>query len=334
MWIDYSSISLPLIAFPILTTTCPWSNTGMLLHPKASTFIPKILPKYSFAMLLRTAAWLLHWFEVLDRALLIKNVGSYLRCHSTASSQIPTAARKGIGRQGLQKPNNELQDPEASPRLQCTRPRTVASSKGVTGYNRSAFWPFFASKFWTATLNLRFLHSKQTDSTCQHLRHVLIKSLHKDSTTTGTPKPRMWKATTSFKSGNFPKTPFLWKPFTFCSKKQENRERMSTNVAVTVIPMSPNNMKNLIYHPQNYLSPSLSPINSPISSPMLSPISSPINAAKGGNGTFVHKLYNMVSDKNYQHLISWNNSGTVFTVCNMLEFSRDVLPQRKLLNIN
>jgi hypothetical protein len=36
----------------------------------------------------------------------------------------------------------------------------------------------------------------------------------------------------------------------------------------------------------------------------------------------------MVLDKLYQHLISWNYSGTSFIVCNVLEFSREVLPKR------
>ncbi|KAI9354322.1 HSF-type DNA-binding-domain-containing protein [Zopfochytrium polystomum] len=35
----------------------------------------------------------------------------------------------------------------------------------------------------------------------------------------------------------------------------------------------------------------------------------------------------MVVDSSYQHLISWNYSGTSFIVCNVLEFSRDVLPK-------
>lgn len=36
----------------------------------------------------------------------------------------------------------------------------------------------------------------------------------------------------------------------------------------------------------------------------------------------------MVLDKQYQHLISWNYAGTSFIVCNVLEFSREVLPKR------
>ncbi|KAK9707821.1 hypothetical protein K7432_009966 [Basidiobolus ranarum] len=45
------------------------------------------------------------------------------------------------------------------------------------------------------------------------------------------------------------------------------------------------------------------------------------------NNTFVHKLHGMVEDKQYQHLISWNYSGTSFIVCNIVEFSREVLPK-------
>ncbi|KAL7335312.1 hypothetical protein PS15p_200804 [Mucor circinelloides] len=43
--------------------------------------------------------------------------------------------------------------------------------------------------------------------------------------------------------------------------------------------------------------------------------------------TFVHKLYNMVVDVHYQHLISWAYTGSSFIVCNIMEFSRDVLPK-------
>ncbi|KAJ8663406.1 hypothetical protein O0I10_000645 [Lichtheimia ornata] len=43
--------------------------------------------------------------------------------------------------------------------------------------------------------------------------------------------------------------------------------------------------------------------------------------------TFVHKLYNMVVDNQYQHLIAWNYTGSSFIVCNIMEFSRDVLPK-------
>ncbi|CAO3618300.1 unnamed protein product [Mucor hiemalis] len=43
--------------------------------------------------------------------------------------------------------------------------------------------------------------------------------------------------------------------------------------------------------------------------------------------TFVHKLYNMVVDSHYQHLISWAYTGSSFIVCNIMEFSRDVLPK-------
>jgi len=35
----------------------------------------------------------------------------------------------------------------------------------------------------------------------------------------------------------------------------------------------------------------------------------------------------MVVDKQYQHLIAWNYTGSSFIVCNIMEFSRDVLPK-------
>ncbi|KAI8338183.1 HSF-type DNA-binding-domain-containing protein [Chlamydoabsidia padenii] len=45
------------------------------------------------------------------------------------------------------------------------------------------------------------------------------------------------------------------------------------------------------------------------------------------NNTFVHKLHAMVGDIQYQHLIAWTYSGSSFIVCNITEFSRDVLPK-------
>ncbi|KAI9316270.1 HSF-type DNA-binding-domain-containing protein [Dichotomocladium elegans] len=106
---------------------------------------------------------------------------------------------------------------------------------------------------------------------------------------------------------------------------------------------------------------STSPISSPLGSPLLSPSESPcdqlhnqfakqislqpppVNSAaanqlqhqpssssstKNSTGnTFVHKLYNMVVDKQYQHLIAWTYTGTSFIVCNISEFARDVLPK-------
>ncbi|KAL1923601.1 uncharacterized protein VTP21DRAFT_8581 [Calcarisporiella thermophila] len=42
--------------------------------------------------------------------------------------------------------------------------------------------------------------------------------------------------------------------------------------------------------------------------------------------TFVHKLYNMVNDNKHNHLLAWNYLGTSFIVCNIAEFSRQVLP--------
>ncbi|KAI8645062.1 HSF-type DNA-binding-domain-containing protein [Parasitella parasitica] len=51
------------------------------------------------------------------------------------------------------------------------------------------------------------------------------------------------------------------------------------------------------------------------------------NSSKNSNNTFVHKLYNMVVDHQYQYLIAWNYTGSSFIVCNIMEFSKDVLPK-------
>ncbi|KAI8047592.1 HSF-type DNA-binding-domain-containing protein [Gilbertella persicaria] len=90
-------------------------------------------------------------------------------------------------------------------------------------------------------------------------------------------------------------------------------------------------------------SPRTSPMNSPYVSPGGSPRESlnnqfskgrslqppPSNTQNKSNSsnTFVHKLYNMVVDTQYQHLIAWNYTGSSFIVCNIMEFSRDVLPK-------
>ncbi|KAJ2763593.1 hypothetical protein IWQ57_005521, partial [Coemansia nantahalensis] len=50
------------------------------------------------------------------------------------------------------------------------------------------------------------------------------------------------------------------------------------------------------------------------------------SGSKLGN-TFVSKLHEMVNDSQYQYLISWNFSGTSFIVCNIMEFSRELLPK-------
>ncbi|ORX58881.1 hypothetical protein DM01DRAFT_1283137 [Hesseltinella vesiculosa] len=59
---------------------------------------------------------------------------------------------------------------------------------------------------------------------------------------------------------------------------------------------------------------------------MGSPASIP-SVTKPNTNTFVHKLYNMVLDDQYQHLIAWSYSGSSFIVCNILDFSKDVLPK-------
>ncbi|OBZ85493.1 Heat shock factor protein [Choanephora cucurbitarum] len=51
------------------------------------------------------------------------------------------------------------------------------------------------------------------------------------------------------------------------------------------------------------------------------------NSSTAKSSTFVHKLYNMVADEHFQHLIAWNYTGASFIVCNIMEFARDVLPK-------
>ncbi|WAQ82517.1 hypothetical protein PtA15_2A834 [Puccinia triticina] len=46
-----------------------------------------------------------------------------------------------------------------------------------------------------------------------------------------------------------------------------------------------------------------------------------------GAGAFVYKVYNMLLDPSFQHLISFNPSGQSFTVSNVQDFSKTVLPK-------
>lgn len=48
-------------------------------------------------------------------------------------------------------------------------------------------------------------------------------------------------------------------------------------------------------------------------------------AEKRQSSKFVYKLFRMVSDADYQHLISWNRNGTSVMVCNFDEFAKEVL---------
>ncbi|CBQ70048.1 related to Heat shock factor protein 4 [Sporisorium reilianum SRZ2] len=48
-------------------------------------------------------------------------------------------------------------------------------------------------------------------------------------------------------------------------------------------------------------------------------------AEKRQSSKFVYKLFRMVSDPEYQHLISWNRNGTSVMVCNFDEFAKEVL---------
>lgn len=56
--------------------------------------------------------------------------------------------------------------------------------------------------------------------------------------------------------------------------------------------------------------------------------SSPISPSPLRNtNTFVHKLFAMVNDKMYEHLIHWTGNGSSFTVENVTDFSKEVLPK-------
>lgn len=70
-----------------------------------------------------------------------------------------------------------------------------------------------------------------------------------------------------------------------------------------------------------------STVQSPYQNQNLMTLQPPSQPVKMSSNTFVHKLYNMVVDKQYQHLIAWNYTGSSFIVCNIMEFSRDVLPK-------
>ncbi|CAM0140588.1 hypothetical protein VKS41_006608 [Umbelopsis sp. WA50703] len=92
------------------------------------------------------------------------------------------------------------------------------------------------------------------------------------------------------------------------------------------------------YQVSPLLSPSLaSPLQSPsgIDSPLYLFENGPVSpssegqaaSAKSTGQTFVHKLFDMIDDPSCQQLISWNYNGQSFIVCNVVEFSKDVLPK-------
>ncbi|KAJ1912037.1 hypothetical protein H4219_005750 [Mycoemilia scoparia] len=55
--------------------------------------------------------------------------------------------------------------------------------------------------------------------------------------------------------------------------------------------------------------------------------SSVSNCSRGAANTFVTKLHEMLSESRYKQFITWNNTGTSFIVCNVMEFSQEVLPK-------
>ncbi|CAO3641424.1 unnamed protein product [Cunninghamella blakesleeana] len=88
--------------------------------------------------------------------------------------------------------------------------------------------------------------------------------------------------------------------------------------------------------PMNSPSPTLASYTSPMDSPSgdiksnrmsLEPPNQQPSKANNNNNTFVHKLFNMVIDPQYQHLIAWSYTGASFIVCNIVEFSKEVLPK-------
>ncbi|KAG2232250.1 HSF-type DNA-binding-domain-containing protein [Thamnidium elegans] len=50
-------------------------------------------------------------------------------------------------------------------------------------------------------------------------------------------------------------------------------------------------------------------------------------STKRGVSAFINKLFSMVNDRRYQHLISWNPNGRSFLVCNATRFAQEILPE-------
>lgn len=67
------------------------------------------------------------------------------------------------------------------------------------------------------------------------------------------------------------------------------------------------------------------PMRVPSGSGMSSSATTAAEDALRPSTKFVHKLYRMVSDTEYQHLISWNATGTSVVVTNFDEFAKEVL---------
>jgi osomolarity two-component system, response regulator SKN7 len=54
----------------------------------------------------------------------------------------------------------------------------------------------------------------------------------------------------------------------------------------------------------------------------------PTEDAMSSTSDFVKKLYKMLEDPNFQHVVSWGPGGDCFVVKDMNEFTKSILPQR------
>ncbi|KAJ1739869.1 hypothetical protein LPJ78_002991 [Coemansia sp. RSA 989] len=93
-----------------------------------------------------------------------------------------------------------------------------------------------------------------------------------------------------------------------------------------VVPQLDAGQQLLVDASDQYLKP-IARSNTPSSMEDCSRRSSVSSSGSKLGNTFVNKLNEMVNDSQYQHLISWNFSGTSFVVCNIMEFSRELLPK-------
>jgi len=95
--------------------------------------------------------------------------------------------------------------------------------------------------------------------------------------------------------------------------------KIDTSVASKTTPISPTSQSN------SPLPTSTSTVSTTTTTTTTTTGSSP-RPKSSNNNTFVHKLYQMLSDPKHSNYIKWNDTGLSFTIRNVKVFSRTVLP--------
>jgi len=96
--------------------------------------------------------------------------------------------------------------------------------------------------------------------------------------------------------------------------------KIDTSVASKTTPISPTSQSN------SPLPTSTSTVSTTTTTTTTTTTGSSPRPKSSNNNTFVHKLYQMLSDPKHSNYIKWNDTGLSFTIRNVKVFSRTVLP--------